>query len=145
MCVCSVTQSCPALFDPMDSSPPSSSVHGISEARILEWVVISFSRGSIFLNQELNPCLLWCRQILYYWATGKVPKSQKGESKLSCMDLSHLVRGKMHVGNEGRGKPLNKEQFFFPSFWPCHAAWGILVPRPEIEPIHALYNGRSES
>ena len=39
-------QSCPTLCDPMDSSPPGSSVHGILQARILEWVAISFSRGS---------------------------------------------------------------------------------------------------
>ena len=36
-------QSCPALCDPIDSSPPGSSVHGILLARILEWVPISFS------------------------------------------------------------------------------------------------------
>ena len=41
-----VTQSCPTLYDPMDCSPPSSSVHGILQARILECVVIPFSRGS---------------------------------------------------------------------------------------------------
>ena len=41
-----VAQSCPTLSDPMDCSPPCSSVHGIFEARILEWVAISFSRGS---------------------------------------------------------------------------------------------------
>ena len=41
----SVTQSCPTLQHP-DSSPPGSSVHGIFQARILEWVAISFSRGS---------------------------------------------------------------------------------------------------
>ena len=41
-----VTQSCPTLCDPMDCSPPGSSVHGIFQARILEWVAISFSRGS---------------------------------------------------------------------------------------------------
>ena len=35
-----VTQSCPTFFDPMDCSPPGSSVHGILQARILEWVVI---------------------------------------------------------------------------------------------------------
>ena len=39
-------QLCPALCDPMDCSPPGSSVHGISQARILEWVVISSSGGS---------------------------------------------------------------------------------------------------
>ena len=41
-----VTQSCPTLSGPMDCSPPGSSVHGIFQARILEWVAISFSRGS---------------------------------------------------------------------------------------------------
>ena len=41
-----VTQSCPTLCDPMDYSPPGSSVHGILQVRILEWVAISFSRGS---------------------------------------------------------------------------------------------------
>ena len=40
------TQSCPTLCDPMDCSPPGFSVHGILQARILEWVAISFSRGS---------------------------------------------------------------------------------------------------
>ena len=38
-----VTQSCPTLCDPGDCSPPGSSVHGILQARILEWVAISFS------------------------------------------------------------------------------------------------------
>ena len=38
----SVTQSCPTLCDPMDCSPPGSSVNGILQARILEWVAISF-------------------------------------------------------------------------------------------------------
>ena len=42
----SVTQSCLTLCDLMDYSPPGSSVHGILQARILEYVFISFSRGS---------------------------------------------------------------------------------------------------
>ena len=42
MCVCSVTQLCPTLCDPMDCSPPNSSVHGIFQARILAWVAIYF-------------------------------------------------------------------------------------------------------
>ena len=41
-----IAQSCPTLCDPMDCSPPGSSVRGILQARILEWVAISSSRGS---------------------------------------------------------------------------------------------------
>ena len=41
-----VAQSCLTLCDPMDHSPPGSSVHGILQARILEWVTIPFSRAS---------------------------------------------------------------------------------------------------
>ena len=44
-CLCLVTRWCPILCNPMDCSPPGSSVHGILQARILEWVAISFSRG----------------------------------------------------------------------------------------------------
>ena len=41
-----VAKSCPTLVTPVDCSPPGSSVQGISQARILEWVAISFSKGS---------------------------------------------------------------------------------------------------
>ena len=41
-----VAQSCPTLCNPVDCNPPGSSVHGIFQARILEWVVSSFSTGS---------------------------------------------------------------------------------------------------
>ena len=44
--VSEVAQSCPTLCNPMDCSPPGSLVHGIFQAWILEWVAISFSRGS---------------------------------------------------------------------------------------------------
>ena len=44
LCVCSVTQSCPTFCNPMDYSPPGSSVHGVLQARILQWVIISSSR-----------------------------------------------------------------------------------------------------
>ena len=47
MCVkCEVTQSCLTLCDPIDCSLPGSSLHGVLQARVLEWVAISFSRGS---------------------------------------------------------------------------------------------------
>ena len=43
---CLIVQSYPTLWDPMNCSPPGSSVHGILQATILEWVAIPFSRGS---------------------------------------------------------------------------------------------------
>ena len=56
-CVCVCAQLCLTLCDPMDCSPSGSSLHGIFQARVLEWVAISSSRG-IFSTQGLNPCLL---------------------------------------------------------------------------------------
>ena len=54
----------------MDHSRPGSSVHGISQARILEWVIISFR----FLSDlGVNPCLLFDRWILCHWATWEAP------------------------------------------------------------------------
>ena len=50
----------------MDCGPPGSSVHGISQARILEWVAISFSRGSSKPRDHIS-CISSC--ILYHWAT----------------------------------------------------------------------------
>ena len=49
----------------MDCKLPGSSVHGILQTKILEWVAIPFSRG-IFPTQGSNPGLLHCRQILYH-------------------------------------------------------------------------------
>ena len=47
VCVCEVTQSCPTLSDPMDCSPSGSSVHGVFQARVLEWGAIAFSNTYI--------------------------------------------------------------------------------------------------
>ena len=65
-----VAKPCPTICDPMDYSPPGSSVPGISQARILEWVAISFSRGSSW-PRDWTHVYVSCigKQILYYWAT----------------------------------------------------------------------------
>ena len=57
----------------MDCSPPGSSVHGNSQARILEWVALSFSTTQDWnLTQGWNPCFLLGRQILPQWTTWEV-------------------------------------------------------------------------
>ena len=59
-----VTQWCPTLCDPMDCNQQGSSVHGVLQARILEWVAISFSGSS--RNPGIEPGLPHCRHILYH-------------------------------------------------------------------------------
>ena len=60
-----VAQSCPTLCDPIDYSPPGSSIHGIFQARVLEWVAISFSKGSS-LHRDRTQTLPHCWQTLYH-------------------------------------------------------------------------------
>ena len=69
-----VAQSCPILCNPMDCSLPGSSVHGILQAKILEWVVISFSRGSF---QPRNRTQVSCTADRFFtlWATREAPPS----------------------------------------------------------------------
>ena len=63
-----VTQLCPTLCDPVDYSPPGSSVHGILPAWILEWVAIPFSRGS---SQPRDQTQVFCIAGRFFtvWAT----------------------------------------------------------------------------
>ena len=71
-CCCLVAKSFPTLCNPMDCSPPNSSVHGTSQARIQEWISISFSMGS---SQHRDWTCISCvgRHILYCWAIREVP------------------------------------------------------------------------
>ena len=75
-----VAQSWPTLRDPMDCSPPGSSVHGIFQARVLEWGAIAFSK-------ELPRCFEKHKQIIlsetehaFHWGTGM--KEPQKESRL---------------------------------------------------------------
>ena len=67
------SQSC----DPMDCSPPGSSVHGISQTRILQWVAIPFSRESSQPRDGTHISCVSCigRQILYHCATWEAQRS----------------------------------------------------------------------
>ena len=47
-----VAQSCPSLSDPVDCSPPDSLVHGIFQARVLEWGAIAFSTDQVYLTAK---------------------------------------------------------------------------------------------
>ena len=68
--ICVLNQSCPVLCDPLDCSPPSLSVHGILQARILECVAIFLLQGNLPDPgiKATSPVSLRCRQILTYSA-----------------------------------------------------------------------------
>ena len=68
VCVCVRAQSWATLCDPMDCSPPGSSVYGIFQARILKWVTISYSRGSSHLRNWTCASCICCigKWILHY-------------------------------------------------------------------------------
>ena len=69
VCVCVCAQLCLTYCDPRDYSPPGSAVHGISQARLLEWAAISSSRGSSWPRDWTCLSYICCigRQILYCW------------------------------------------------------------------------------
>ena len=71
VCVCVRAQLCLTLCNPMGYSPPASSVHGILQTRILEWVAISFSRGSSRLRDQTLVSYTG-RWILYHCTTRRI-------------------------------------------------------------------------
>ena len=76
-----IAQLCQTLCNPMDCSPLGSSVHGILQARILEWVAIPFFRG-VFHTHGSNLGLLHCRPILYHLSH---------EGKIKCCVPPHSL------------------------------------------------------
>ena len=68
----SCAQLCSTICNPLDCSPPSSSDHGIFQARILEWVAVSFSRGSSQpRDQTCNSCVSCVAGSFFtHWAVG---------------------------------------------------------------------------
>ena len=78
--VCEVAQLCPTLWDPMDCSIPGSSVHRIFQARVLEWVAISFSRESSQPSDQTQVSCIVGRRFTI-WATRERTSIVKDVSK----------------------------------------------------------------
>ena len=76
-----VAQLCPILCDPIDYSLPGSSVHGIFQARELEWVVIAFSRGS-FWPSDRTWVSHTAGRLFTVWATGEASPPSKDNSNV---------------------------------------------------------------
>ena len=106
-----VTQSCPSLCDPMNYSLPRSSVHGLLQARILEWIAIPFSRGS---SQKRD--LIWVSHIASKFFTVWVTKA------LKCLDFAHIVEGRY---KSPKSCVLNR--LYWASIVPYSKNWNILL------------------
>ena len=104
-CGCYVAKLCPTLRDTMDYSPPGSSVHGIPQARILEWVAISFSRASSQLRGQTQVSCITGR-----FFTTKPPGKHRGGMLLFFLLVICLVLWKGRV------------KIVFP---PIHMQWSI--------------------
>ena len=81
-----VTKSCPALCNSIDCIPPGSAVHGTFQARILEWVAISFSSRS---SQPRD--WIWCLLSLLHWQADSIPLSHLG-SPIPSVQFSSVAQ-----------------------------------------------------
>ena len=104
---CMHTQSFPTLCNPMDCSLPGCSVYGIFQARILEWVANSFSRGSSWPKDwtQISHIVSRCFTL---WATREVLWSCMGRGKVipAChLFLTQLVEGEVGWDRDGRQGP----------------------------------------
>ena len=102
-----VAQLCPSVCDPMDCSPPGSSVHGTLQAAILEWVAIPFSRGSfqprdwtwVFCTTDIFFTIWATREALYWLLRAQIWRQDMEATKMSISrrtDWKAMVH--MHKG-----------------------------------------------
>ena len=107
--VSEVAQSCPILCNPVDCSLPGSSVHGILQARILEWVAISFSRGSSRPRDQTRVSRTGGRHV-NLWATRKA----------NIYTIDAIKCSKCHVANQSTGLFIDS----FKKFCTPVVCWG---------------------
>ena len=110
MCACSVTQSCPTLCDPMNCSPPGSSVHGIFQVGILEWVAIP---SSIYTHMRERDCHKVLNQ-LYLKKESKNKQKQLLREQTSREELSTITSHTQRVGPFGVITQVSSPSFLLP-------------------------------
>ena len=107
-----VAQSCPTLCDPMDCSLPGSSVQGIFQAIVLEWIAIFFSRGSSLPRDRIRvPCIVdrrstfWAtRELSNYHTIALISHASKVMPKILQASLQQYVNHELPDVQSGCGK-----------------------------------------
>ena len=117
-----IAKVCPTLCDPVDCSPPGSSVRGLLQARRQEWVALPSSRGSSWSRDRT--CVSWVagRQVPYHWATWEASVNQlysnKNElKKKKKKSMDHIM-------------PFPSQNSWFPTKIGTHSSPVLRLPRP---------------
>ena len=108
-----VAQSCPTLRDPMDCSLPGSSIHGIFQARVLEWVAIAFSGCTIMLQYKSISCFSHVQLFATPWTvTCQAPLSMGFSWQEYGSGYPYLSPGDLpNPGIEPRSPALRTDSF----------------------------------
>ena len=104
LCPAKLLQSCLTLFDHMDCSSPSSSVHGILQVRILEWVAISFSRGSSQTKDQT------CISCLLHWRVDSLPLAPPGKPTSQSVGVQICISDAPYPDEVRLAKPSPRQQ-----------------------------------
>ena len=115
----------------MDYSPPGSSVHGILQARILEWVAMPFSKGSSWPRSWTHVFFVYCigRRVLYHWATREVLQEiWKWDRNVSVLSPTREYRTDCVKGHRGIDFKKDIEDWDFPG--------GTVNKNPPVNAIH---------
>ena len=117
-----VAQSCPTLCNPMDCIPPGSSIHGIFQARMLEWVAISFFRGSSWARDQAQASHTLGR-LFTIWVT------REDEDTVKCLLRACNPKGNQSWISIGRTDAEAK----VPILWPPDAKGWLIRKDPDAE------------
>ena len=121
----------------MYCSPPGSSVQGILQARILEWVAMPSSRGSSWPKVQIHISYIFCigRQVLYHSATWEAQRQRNQRSNYyDPMNVGYLISGSSAFSKSSLNiwdfsvhvllKPsLENVEPYFASIWNCAVVW----------------------
>jgi len=98
-CYCLIPVTCPTLWHYIDCRLQDTSVHGISQARILEWVAIFFSRRSSWPRDQTHISCIG-RRILYHWSTREDLVNYKTDIKVLASSSQHKLQALLYPNSD---------------------------------------------
>ena len=128
--LCLVAQSCPTLCHPMNCSPPGSSVHGLLQARILEWVAMPSSRGSSQPRDRTQVsciadgfltvpriCIYTCHPVTPWWSLSGVSTDHTGQYHTWSVWVYYTHSGRYNIARTSSSQFSALAAIISASFW----------------------------